>query len=169
MLQKPTAYHEAGHAVAAWSLGAGPRAVTIVPHGADQGQVTHEDPLSGIQLDFDGSDRARTRAERAIMICLAGPVAQRRFAPRSWRRWHGASDYVTAVDLARRINHSARAADAHLKWLDIRTEDLIESLWGPVERVAAELLAHGTLAPDEIRLLLSATGGRQGQEQPKSV
>jgi ATP-dependent Zn protease len=127
--REATAYHEAGHTVAAWRLGAAPKTVTIIPHGDIQGQATQGAPMSGIRLDFDGSDHARNRIERAIMICLAGPIAQRRFAPRSWRHWHGASDYQMAFDLALRINGSTRAAEAHLNWPKIRTEDLVESLW----------------------------------------
>jgi hypothetical protein len=89
------------------------------------------------------------------MICLAGPIAQRRFAPRSWRRWHGASDYQTAFDLALRINRSSSAADAHLKWLEMRTQDLVNSLWSFVEKLADDLLIHGVLSLEEIQTALS--------------
>lgn len=104
--------------------------------------------------EFDGSDRARNRVERAIMICLAGPIAQRQLSPRSWRRWHGANDYATAFELALRVNGSRRAAKAHLQWLEIRTQDLLENLWDDVERIAGNLLMRGTLSPDEIRSAL---------------
>jgi len=59
-----------------------------------------------------------------------------------------------AFDLALRINGSTRAAEAHLNWLKIRTEDLVESPWSFVERVAADLSIRGTLGPEEIRSLL---------------
>lgn len=88
------------------------------------------------------------------MICLAGPIAQRHFAPRSWRHWHGGPDYVTALDLALRINGSPKAAKAHIKWLEIRTQDLLESLWGYVDDIADDLLMRGTLSPEEIRSAL---------------
>jgi hypothetical protein len=152
--RKATAYHEAGHTVAAWRLGAGPRAATIVPRGDIQGEMIQESPLVPAGLEFDGSDHARNRVERAIMICLAGPIAQRRFAPRSWRHWHGGPDYATALDLALRINESPRAAKAHLKWLEIRTQDLLETLWGYVEGIAGDLMKRGALSPDDIRSAL---------------
>jgi hypothetical protein len=88
------------------------------------------------------------------MICLAGPIAQRQFAPRSWRRWHGASDYQTAFNLVLRINGSSSAANAHLKWLEIRTQDLVSSLWSFVERIAGDLLIRGVLSPEEIQSAL---------------
>lgn len=105
--------------------------------------------------EFDGTDHARNRVERAIMICLAGPIAQRRHAPRSWRHWHGADDRVTALDLALIVNGSRPAATAHLQWLEIRTQDLLETLWDYVEKIASDLLTRGTLSPDDIRSALS--------------
>jgi hypothetical protein len=152
--RKATAYHEAGHTVVAWRLGAGPRAVTIVPHGDVQGEMIQEAPLIDADLDFDGSDHARNRVERAIMICLAGPIAQRHFMPSSWRHWHGGPDYITALNLALQVNGSPRAAKAHLKWLEIRTQDLLESLWTYVKGIAGDLLTRGTLSPQEIRSAL---------------
>lgn len=152
--RKATAYHEAGHTVIAWRLGAGPRVATIIPRGDVQGEMMQEASLVDAAREFDGSDHARNRVERAIMICLAGPIAQRRLAPRSWRRWHGANDYVTAFELALRINGSRRAAKAHLQWLEIRTQDLLETLWDDVERIAGDLLIRGSLSPDEIRSAL---------------
>ncbi len=152
--RKATAYHEAGHTVVAWRLGADPRRATIIPHGDVQGEMIQESPIVEASLEFDGSDHARNRIERAIMICFAGPIAQRHVAPRSWRRWHGGPDYVVAFDLALRINGSPRAAKAHMKWLEIRVQDLLERLWDYVEAIAGELLVRGTLSAEEIRATL---------------
>lgn len=150
-----TAYHEAGHTVVAWRLGADPKSATIVSQGAVQGEMTQESPFVGADLKYDGSDHVRNRIERAIMICLAGPMAQRHFSARSWRSWHGGSDYAMAFDLALRVNGSPKAARAHLKWLEIRVQALIVSLWDYVEAIAGELLSHGTLSTEEIRSTLS--------------
>jgi ATP-dependent Zn protease len=76
-----TALHEAGHAVIARSLGLKVHSATIVPAPGIDGKVEHANPLRGIHLDYDGSDRARRRAEIAIIVCLAGPAAQRRHKP----------------------------------------------------------------------------------------
>jgi hypothetical protein len=72
--RRATAFHESGHAVAAFSA------------------------LAGINLEIDGSNRARVRAETAIIVALAGPAAQRRYAPRSRRAWRGESDFELAAD-----------------------------------------------------------------------
>ncbi len=76
-----TAYPEAGHMVAAWRMRLEIDEATIVPTENYQGRIVHESPLRGIQLDLDGSDRAEIKANKAVLICLAGPAAQRRYAP----------------------------------------------------------------------------------------
>ena len=66
--QREIAYHEAGHAVIALGFGESVRRATIKPRAGSRGQVT----LGGRQC-----------GETALYITLAGPLAQRRFAPRS--------------------------------------------------------------------------------------
>jgi hypothetical protein len=143
--RKATAYHEAGHAVVALFLGYKPRSATIIPAVDFHGQVKHDSPLRGIKLDIDDSDRARLRVERAIMICFAGPLAQQRYRPRSWRRWHGASDFQTAADLALRVSGSEEAATAFLRWLELQTRSIVIARWTLIDRVAQALLEHDKL------------------------
>jgi hypothetical protein len=80
---------------------------TIVPAEDCEGCVHHESPLRGIKLDVDGSDRAEIKANKMVLVCLAGPAAQRHYNPESLddsvRRWHGVSDFDTALDLALRL------------------------------------------------------------------
>jgi hypothetical protein len=89
----PTAFHEAGHVVAAWSRGLKIHNATIVPSPEFLGRVRHANPLRGLRPDYDVSARVRERAEANIVVALAGPEAQRRHSPRSWRSYHGASDF----------------------------------------------------------------------------
>jgi hypothetical protein len=152
----PTAFHEAGHAVAAWRRGLKIHSVTIVPTPEFRGHIQHANPLQGIHLDYDGSPRARLRAEAAIVVCLAGPEAQRRFSPRSWRSFHGATDHELAADLAMSLNGSDEAVNAHLKWLSIVTRDEIAVWWPLVEKVAHALVRERTLTAVEIKSLLTA-------------
>ena len=76
MQRERKAYHEAGHAVAAYRLGVEVRSATILPDHYSAGYVTHGDLFCGHTL---GSDRAVL--ERAIKISLAGPLAEARFSP----------------------------------------------------------------------------------------
>ncbi len=98
---RATAYHEAGHMVAAWRMHVKIHTATIVPTEDYEGCVHHESPLRGIKLDVDGSDRAEIKANKMVLICLAGPAAQRHYNPRSLdssvRRWHGESRRIADV------------------------------------------------------------------------
>jgi hypothetical protein len=69
--------------------------------------------------------RGATGGPTVLIMCLAGPEAQRRYSPRSWRSVHGASDYAQVVDPAVRINGSSEAAGAHVRWQKIVTRDCV--------------------------------------------
>lgn len=75
-MREATAYHEAGHVVAAWRQGLKFHRVTIIPTAHFDGSVVHDNPLRGVRLEYDNtSDRARFGAEKAMLVCLAGPAA----------------------------------------------------------------------------------------------
>ena len=152
----PTAFHEAGHVVAAWSRGLEIHGATIVPGPEFQLLGPLADPLRGIRFDGDTSARAREQAESAIIVRLAGPEAQRTHSPRSWRFRHGAADFKQAVDLASRFNGSDEAVRAYLDWLAIVTRDEITLLWQQVEKVAHALVAQRTLTAAEVKSLLAS-------------
>jgi hypothetical protein len=107
--------------------------VTIVPTPGFRGHIWHANPLRGIRLSLA---RVRDRAESAIVVYLAGPEAQQRHNPRSWRTHHGASDFKQAFDLAMGLSTSGEAAHAYLDWLTVVARDEIETLWPQVEKVA---------------------------------
>jgi hypothetical protein len=140
-----TAYHEAGHAIICERLGIRVKHVTIIPDDGSSGRCTHEKIISRRELEFDSSDGRGLRIEKIIMICLAGLIAQRISHPRSVRNYHASSDYRQAADLALSCTGSVRQAEAHLKWLSIRTEDLVKLSWSAVEALVADLSVHGTL------------------------
>jgi hypothetical protein len=146
-----TAYHEAGHAIAAWCSGVKVRNATIIPTHDYQGKVEHANVLRGINLDINNSARGDRRIKKLVVICLAGIEAQRRYNPRSIRSYHGSSDRSTAVTLALKANGSADSATAYLRWLNVVTGDLVAGSWPQIERVAKELFARGALETEEIR------------------
>jgi hypothetical protein len=150
-----TAFHEAGHAVACWRHGLKVHSATIIPAHDLSGAVQHANPLRGIRLDINNSARGRQRAESTIIICLAGPAAQRRHSPRSWRSHHGAADHALAVDLALTMNGSAEATNAYLRWLEIATRDEIAILWPKVEKLAHALFERFILTAAEIEAELA--------------
>jgi hypothetical protein len=76
------AYHEAGHAVLALVCQATVRRATIRPRGALRGRVIFDSHLE-------------PKADLMMLIALAGPFAQRRFAPKS--DWIAASDFNSVL------------------------------------------------------------------------
>jgi hypothetical protein len=55
-----------------------------------------------------------------------------------------------AVELARRLNGSDKAVEAHLNWLAIVARDEVDASWDLVERIARELFERRTLSAAEI-------------------
>jgi hypothetical protein len=151
---RATAFHEAGHVVAAWRQGVRVYRVTIVPTDGFMGRIDHQTVLRGNRLDLNSSDRVRGNADRRIIICLAGPEAQRRHRPCSWRAWHGRDDHTTAVDLALRMHGCEKAAATHLRRLGQRSRDLVTASWASVEAIAEALLDRGTLNQIAISAIL---------------
>jgi hypothetical protein len=100
--------------------------------------------------------RVRDRAESAIVVYLAGPEAQQRHNPRSWRAHHGVSDFEHAFDLAMGLSTSDEAVHAYLDWLTVVTRDEIAALWPHVEKVAQALVARRTLTAPDVKALLAS-------------
>ena len=150
-----TAYHEAGHAVAAFFLRTGFRRVTIMSDGEAAGHSL--DGAGGRfrgQPDCEMTPAIRDYLERHIRVLLAGEIAQRRHSPRSVRRHHGESDRQRAVDLAFYINGDTRAVELYMRWLSCCTEGFITTRWAAVEAVAQALAEHKTLSRGQVRALI---------------
>ena len=144
MRRERTAYHEAGHAVAAHRLGIEVKFATILLDHDSAGFVSHGDLFCDRGL---GSDRANL--ERAIKICLAGPLAEARFYPR-YRRPRGSQDYDCAFGLARYLAGSAGERE-FIRYQERQTRALLDRYWGDVERVARALLEHDQLSVNQVR------------------
>jgi hypothetical protein len=151
-----TAFHEAGHAAMAWRERIALKSVSIVPACGSSGRVFHHNPLAGIRLDCDGSNRARLRAERLVRVCFAGRLAQARYRANSYRRWHSGADDETAMHLLSAISASDRELAAYSRLLEIQTEQwlALDAVWNRVEALAAELLRRREVSGKEaIRIL----------------
>ena len=152
--QEFVAYHEAGHAVAAWQLGIALRrnGVTIVPDGVEGnlGSVSHVQFVNR-NFQWRDSDRDRIRVEKLAQLSLAGEIAQRRFSPRSVRRYHAKSDRMNAIDLLSPLTVDIKELEAWLKLLHIRTENMLSNpdAWNAVKRLAAALVQKRTIRGKE--------------------
>jgi ATP-dependent Zn protease len=150
-----TAYHEAGHALAAFvlRLKIGRRGVTIVPD-KERDMLGYANIAAQLRERPDRAISARTRAriEAWAVARLAGDVAERKFNGR--RRFGGHSDLLQASDLLEYISTSVEQFDARLRVAYVGARDLIEGNWPSVQAVAEELLRKRTLSSNEIEKLV---------------
>ena len=149
-----TAYHEAGHAVAAFvlRLKIGRRGVTIVPD-KERDMLGYVNITAQLRERPDCATSARTRARiEAWVAHLAGDIAERKFSGR--RRFGGHSDLLQASDLLEYISTSVEQFDARLRVASVGARDLIEDNWPSVQAVAEELLRKKTLSADEVAKLV---------------
>jgi hypothetical protein len=154
-----TAYHEAGHAVIAYMLGYQPQSVTIVPAVDTAGHIIQTNPLHGFQLDIDGSDEARLRIESLITICFAGPIAQKRYNPRSWRRAHGEWDYGKITELGLGVCGSDEQANAFIRWREIVARDMVRAHWLRIQLVAGQLIERESLSHTDLDAIIVPRAG----------
>lgn len=146
--RQATAYHEAGHAVAAWLSGIKIESISIIPSAEDDGRIVHANPLHGIKIECEGSDRGRLPAERLATVRLAGPIAQRIWNARSWRSRHGAADFEQALNGIAAFSSSPRHCEAWLRAIEVATEDMLRlpEVWAIVAGVAELLMERRSLA-----------------------
>ena len=113
-----TAYHEAGHAVVSYALGAKFDYVTIEPEVSNLGHVmsTRNAGESTVLGTGSGSFKAMKDVEAAITSCLGGTIGQI-VGGFKVARYEGKSDRLEACKMADRICKTNAEAQACLKWL----------------------------------------------------
>ncbi len=152
--EKATAFHEAGHAVAAYGLGIKLKKATIVPDLKNEYRGAVETvPPKRFRADYDMTTRKRTIIEKQVMMSFAGGIAAKKYTGR-FNRFGAGEDHRQAVKLADCVTGSPEETEAYIKWLWIRTDTFVEVNWKIIELVAAELLAKKTLSYFEIESVI---------------
>jgi hypothetical protein len=158
---KATPYHDAGHAVVAYSLDIEleEEALIIKPPADYAGLFVYRNPLSHFSLDVEISDESRLKAERVVQVLLAGIEAQRRHRTSCVRQWHALSDYQNAVDVISYFAPDRRETEAYIKLLGIRVQIMFDDPipWKCVEAIATVPLDRKTLSGQEAINIIRAT------------
>lgn len=151
------AYHEAGHAVACWKLRIGIKEISI--NSDASGSITHT-PVLKLDENYDKRSGRRARVESMVMVCMAGPIAQKLFNTRGYRHYHSESDRE-GIDyfLSQQTGGFDKEFYAYRHLLEIRTENLLKQPlhWGMVKALAEALLKTKVLKRKKIRNYISAT------------
>jgi hypothetical protein len=137
-----TAYHEAGHAVAAFSYNKRlHRVSTTADHDAGLPRCVKTTRGIGEASTSGDADRYLRLVTETVTILLAGGAAEREHA-QAGRGWTGgASDRRAAAVLAGRIV-GGEELGPYMKWLVVRTSQLVKSRWPAIEALAQELLVR---------------------------
>jgi len=170
--RKAIAYHEAGHAVVAYVLGAQKfRRVTI------DRRLLKADTLGAVsgsysrsfreRMDSDFDDRLVRDVEREVMVLLGGWAAQKILTGRS--SWLGArSDTNKCADFLFRLwgNTAGKLKDTHFKYLKERAYNIlsIKQKWSYVQAVAKALLEKENLSYQEVVEIIRDDSQRQSRE-----
>lgn len=151
------AYHEAGHAVAAHCLEWTFKHISTHPEKESDGRVefAHREPAPSWTAE------GAKQCDEEIMVLMAGIVAQSilrgrpNYDPTDVPTSH--SDSVKVARIARqrcliqlRLEvYGDKEMSAYLRWLRIRTFNLLKAKWGAVEALAGRLLERKRLTYDE--------------------
>jgi len=147
-----TAYHEAGHAVIALFLGVRVHTATARKQESYDGLVRHAKLVRLSDHGDAGDNSVRARWEKAILIAMAGGIAQRKFSPRSIRGAHTQEDDLNIEDLASRICEGSEAQYHHyVRWMRVRCTESVERLWPEIEMAAYALVEGRPLSGAELR------------------
>lgn len=145
----PTAYHEAGHAVAAIHLYLPFKYVTIVPEPGSLGHVLHHKMPKWFNPEID-KDSARVwyHARSHVICSLAGQVAQSKFVGRRVVRGAG-GDHELVIEIASHLVGYGKTLTAFVEYCRCECEDLIVARWREVEAIAAALIERKRLDRSE--------------------
>jgi hypothetical protein len=150
MKPEVTAYHEAGHAIAAWRRHLRLLEITIEPTRIYSGRVRYAKVFRKHELETSNLDRLQIKVEDFALMCLAGPAAQEKYDPRSIRlAWHG--DHEEAQEIL--SNYTGSDNEEYLrtyyKLIDLRARDFVACNWGTIEMLARELLSRRTMSRED--------------------
>jgi ATP-dependent Zn protease len=145
------AYHEAGHAIIALQLGGQVDLVTIDPDKDDGPQ------RQGYTKILWRRDRLSEKefAQKAVQVCLAGPVAEMIYSgdpyhPGLVAEW--AADWREAWSAAIALHPAERQRLAYLEQVTAQLYHRLkrDDHWNALAALADNLLAHETLDRDQI-------------------
>jgi ATP-dependent Zn protease len=150
-----SAYHEAGHAFMAVYVGARVRSVTVDPDW-DDGPERYAD----IQIEWPlARFTDRELHEKSVLVALAGPVAEmihsgEPYHPGFVAEW--AADWKLAWESAAVLFPAERKRLAYLEQTSVRLYRLLdrEDHWAALAAIVDHLLAHETLAGEEVEDIL---------------
>jgi hypothetical protein len=150
---KATAFHEAGHAVAALALGFSVKVATIEP-GSDpetgrpsSGHIEYDpqEILRGAEQDVRRL-AVETLIKRQAIVSFAGPAAQAIARPGTRIRAGAIGDHEHIARTIGLLCRDMESEKALRRWCENEARGLVKARWSHIEAVALALLERRTLA-----------------------
>ena len=148
---KHTAYHEAGHVVAAYTVRRAFKSVSIVEEEHSLGRVlfsNFEDAFfESLSLDSSGNLVTRCKLEKEVIVFYGGTAAVDLLTGELDVE-KSEHDLTCVRELLTRASGDGDEAETYSNWLYARTKAMLclPHLWHAVEAVAAALLENQTLS-----------------------
>jgi len=132
------------------------------------GETKHENPFRDMSPKHADTSRARSQVEKIVMLCLAGPHAQKKYAPDdSHRDYGGTIDLETAATLAMQFFRSKKTADAYInfarEWVCQKFDE--PRTWAAVERLADTLMRQQKISGRQAEAIIR---GSTASPKPRS-
>lgn len=164
MTEELTAYHEVGHVLMAVYVGARVYSVTIDPDWDDGPERYGDAEIAWPEGVFDD----KTLREKAILVALAGPVAEMihtgdPFHPALVAEWSG--DWQQAWEAASALIPQRQARMQYLEQKTLSLYQLFrqDNYWAAIGELVDQLLAHETLEEEMIYDTISSWISINGQ------
>jgi len=162
-----TAYHEAGHAVAAYLRHLRFTSISIIPYRGTLGRCEFSEAGVILDLDLRAMSRTRRRIETLIVVSLGGVISECLLSGRN--NWRGAhADLHDAARYASVMTGSEDELGAYVRWLWEHTRMLLSAppCWLAVQRLASALLEDHRIGERRARRII-ADALKQGAPRPR--
>ena len=160
-LLESVAFHEAGHAVVASTVGVRLRELSMVEAFRNRGRAPPPPYFRRtIRPPETWEPVPRKRLENMALVCLAGPAAQMRSFPTHYRRSYALADVRQASGLLEYVAPEPRELAAYVGLMEIRARNALSApgVWHAVEEVAGALMRRVTLRVGDIRTIIDESG-----------
>jgi ATP-dependent Zn protease len=161
-----TAYHEAGHVIAARQLRYKVKYATIKPNGDSLGHVAVPGVITRRhyeRLQFGEITPAfRDKIEKTVILDFAGYIAEKHFAGKAEFRFSHLTDTQKATDkLCFVCSDWGKELYHYSNYLFERSRNLVLKHWVEVDAVAQALLERTTVLGEDLNAIADKSIGRK--------
>ena len=156
-----TAYHQAGHAVAAYKFNLKPKDLTIIDEGNGDVEYIPAPYISEDNMkEYEAGKLTavtKLKLENDAFISLAGPLAQIKFDPWGFKHSYAERDYHQAIDLLSMIEQDNEVLELYFDLIDLRARKFLSrrTNWKTVDHLAKAALEQPKMSGRTVQHAIS--------------